>query len=187
MLGNGLLVLLSVAVGLAVCEAALRHFHPRYVLAAQAPRLAWANTLANTQHYHFNPDTHTKHLVIHNNLGGRQSRDFPAGSLESSVNIAFFGDSQTENLHLPAQYSYSEPLDFLLNAAADPERGSHALDNLDNDEVSFNVLNFGVWGYGTGLSYLRWRFLPVRREIDHVFYMVLYKETIILSSNHPLF
>ena len=172
MLGNGLLVLFSVAVALAVCEAALRHFHPRYVLAAAAPRLAWANT----QRYHFNPDTRTEHLVIHNNLGGRQSRDFPAGSLENGVNIAFFGDSQTENVHLSAQYSYSELLDFLLNnmAATPGEQVDRMLvDGVDDDDSSFNVLNFGLWGYGTGRSYLRWRSLPVRRELDHVFYMVV--------------
>ena len=37
------------------------------------------------------------------------------------------------------------------------------------------MLNFGVWGNGTAHSYLRWRALPVRRKLDHVFYMAVGK------------
>ena len=155
---NALLALLSIALGLAACEAALRLFHPRYQLAA-TPR-----DLGHTHKRVANPDTGTEHRVIHNNLGGRQSRDFSDDSLDAAVNIAFFGDSETENLHMPAQYSYTEPLDYLLNAAA-PEGAAGG--------AAFNVLNFGVWGWDTGRSYLRWRSLPVRRKFAHVFYLVV--------------
>ena len=154
---NALLALLSIALGLAVCEAALRLFHPRYQLAAAPPR-----DVARPHRRVAHPDTGTEHRVIRNNLGGRQSRDFSADSLDAAVNIAFFGDSETENLHMPAQYSYTEPLDHLLNAAA-PEG------------AAFNVLNFGFWGWDTGRSYLRWRSLPppVRGKLAHVFYLVV--------------
>lgn len=186
---NALLALLSVAIGLAACEAMLRLFHPRYELAASPPTRTptfalnlkrtgevdryevtdtWATYVRRRQ-----PDTRVKHLVVHNNLGGRQSRDFPADSLDETVNIAFFGDSQTENLRMPAPYSYTEPLDYLLNAhpaaAGTATTADTPLANLPN---AFNVLNFGVGRYGTGRSWLRWRHLPVRRKLAHVFYMV---------------
>ena len=167
LLRNGLLALLSVAAGLAACEAALRLFHPRYELAANPPLPGTPSSPAGERAYQiqFHPDTGAAHRVVHNNLGGRQSRDFPAASLDGTVNIAFFGDSLTENLHMPAQYSYTEPLDYLLNTA-DGKSDSSVL-----DAPRFQVLNFGVWGAGTGRSYLRWRSLPARRELDHVFYM----------------
>ena len=156
-----LLALLSVATGLAACEAALRLFHPRYELAAAPPEGP-----SGRMHQRADPDTDVTHAVIYNNLDSRQSRDFPAGNLETAVNIAFFGDSETENLLIPAQYSYTEPLDYLLNAAA---RGSVGA----SEGTAFNVLNFGVWGWGPGRSYFRWRKSPVRRKLAHVFYMVV--------------
>lgn len=156
---NALLALLSIALGLAACEIALRLFHPRYQLAA-TPR-----DLGPTHKRVANPDTGTEHHVIHNNLGGRQSRDFSDDSLDAAVNIAFFGDSETENLYMPAQYSYTEPLDYLLNNVAAPESAARG--------AAFNVLNFGVHGWDTSRSYLRWRSLPVRRKFAHVFYLVV--------------
>ena len=173
---NALLALLSVALCVAACEVALRLFHPRYEHAATPPRGPWVQTQPVSH-----PDTGTKHRVIYNNLDGRQSRDFPAGSLDAAVNIAFFGDSETQNVFMPAQYSYTEPLDYLLNAAA-PGGGELAArsNGLGRDKpaappkgTAFNVLNFGAWGWGPGRSYLRWRTLPVRRELAHVFYLVV--------------
>ena len=110
------------------------------------------------------PDTGKEHYVIRNNLDGRQSRNFGAANLDGAVNIGFFGDSQTENFLMPAQYSYTEPLDYLLNLGPLPRPGGQ--------DARFNVLNFGVRGTGTGRAYLRWRGLPVRRQLAHVFYMV---------------
>ena len=108
---NLLLALGSLAVGLLLCEAALRVFHSRYEYAAEPPRRAhyWSG-----QYRH--PDTGAKHLVAHNNLGSRQHRNFNARDLAESVNLAFFGDSFTENLYLPAHHSFPESLDYLLNA-----------------------------------------------------------------------
>ena len=178
---NALLALLSLAAGLAACEVALRLFYPRYELAAQPPRKAW--DLHDIHHQRAaDPDTRTQHLLIYNNLDGRQSRDFPAGSLEAedAVNIAFFGDSTTENIRMPAQYSYTEFLDFLLNA----NRRSPSVPNKDpRPERLFNVLNFGVEGYGPRESYLRWRDLPVRNKLHHVFYMVCINELLDLKRD----
>ena len=161
-------MLLSLAVALAACEAALRLFHSRYHDAAEAQRepdekRIWRPSASS--HYRFrHPDTRQLHLVMHNNLGARQHRDFDQESLEGAVNLAFFGDSFTENLRLPVQYSFHAVLDFLLNATteanAQPSR-------------RFNVLNFGVDGYGTGQQYLLYRGLPpeVKSAVKHVFYV----------------
>jgi len=163
LLGKGLLVLLSIAVGVVAGEVALRLFHPRYAFAAQSPpreaRAGWPTYRRSSD-----PDTGKEHYVIRNNLDGRQSRNFGAANLDGAVNIGFFGDSQTENFLMPAQYSYTEPLDYLLNLGPLPRPGGQ--------DARFNVLNFGVRGTGTGRAYLRWRGLPVRRELAHVFYMV---------------
>ena len=170
MLRKGLLALLSVAAGLAVCEAALRLFHPRYEFVAESVP---AQDRANVYRYRGDPDTFVRHRVIYNNLGGRQSRNFPPDSLDGAVNIAFFGDSQTENTNMPAQYSYTEPLDFLLNVAAGRGEQDRPLPSPFSSKPRFNVLNFGVSAYGPGLAYLRWRNLAVRDQLAHVFYMVV--------------
>ena len=195
-LQGGFLALLSIGVGLAACEAALRLFHPRYALAARqttevgpavrpggmlrmmpggAPRPlrdAWRRSYWRW----FNPDTHVEHYVIHNNLGGRQSRDFTSDSLKDTVNIAFFGDSFAQNIHMPAQYSFTEPLDYLLNAQAyaGDQHGLALARPLR--EPRFNVLNFGHLGWGLGREYLRWRDMPLRRQLNHVFYLSYYND-----------
>ena len=160
---KGLLVLLSIAVGVVAGEVALRLLHPRYAFAAQSPpreaRAGWPTYRRSSD-----PDTGKEHYVIRNNLDGRQSRNFDAANLDGAVNIGFFGDSQTENYLMPAQYSYTEPLDYFLNLGPLPRLGGQ--------DARFNVLNFGVRGTGTGRAYLRWRGLPARRQLAHVFYMV---------------
>ena len=181
LLQRGLLAVLSVAICLAACEAALRLLQPRYQFAA-SPRAPIRSEVSPTYFRDRHPDTKVEHLVIHNNLGGRQSRSFSPASLQGAVNIAFFGDSQTENIHMPAPYSYTEPLDYLLNAHPDAAAKASAppFPNLAN---AFNVLNLGVGGYGTGRSWLRWRHLPVRGELKHVFYMVWENDLFDLSQS----
>ena len=163
-MGKGLLVLLSIAVGVVACEVALRLFHPRYEFAANPLPENPANSYGLISH----PDTGVAHRLIHNNLGGRQSRNFSAESLDRAVNIAFFGDSQTQNYTLPAPYSFTEGLDYLLNVSGASRPVSQEL-----HQPRFNVLNFGMAGYGAGRAYLAWRRTPVRRELAHVFYMVV--------------
>ena len=165
---NCLCVLLSLAAALAACEAALRLFHPRYHHAAEAQREPDEKRIwrpAASSHYRFrHPDTGQLHLVMHNNLGARQHRDFDQESLEGAVNLAFFGDSFTENLRMPVQYSFHAVLDFLLNATAEPNA---------QPARRFNALNFGVDGYGPGQQYLLYRSLPpdVKSAVKHVFYV----------------
>ena len=61
----------------------------------------------------------------------------------------------TENVGLPVQYSFTEPLDYLLNQSGTP----------------FNVLNFGVQSYGTGQSLLHYEHLRYAEDFDHVVYV----------------
>ena len=169
-LRNGLVAVLSVAVGLAACEAALRLFHPRYELAAN-PAGEDAGGYWPVRH----PDTGAAHRLIYNNLGGRQSRDFPPEVLDTTVNVAVFGDSQTENVFMPAQYSFTEPLDFLLNVGAQVDgEGGTKVTTLGDPR--FSVLGFGTAQYGPARSYLRWRALSARRKFAHVLYMVVHND-----------
>ena len=159
-LANLALLLASSLAGLALCEAGLRLLHPKYQHLAEAafvrdPALIYSPVPGHCGTF-THPDTEARHSVCHNNLGLRQHRDFSAIDLESSVNIAFFGDSFTENVQVPAQHSFTEPLDYLLNFGGSGE---------------VNVLNFGVGGYGTGQSLLRYEASSVREHLSHVFYV----------------
>lgn len=149
----------SCLVGLALTEAALRLFFPRYEHAAEGrpdnhPTRIWARS-ADDRWQMRHPDTGLYHAFNQNSLALRHDRDFGAADLDAAVNVGLFGDSFTENYLLPSPYSLNEPLDFLLNTSGE----------------RFNVLNFGVSGYGTGQSFLRYEeFRPVR-DLDYVFYL----------------
>ncbi len=180
---NLLLALGSLVVGLSLCEAALRVLHPRYEYAARPPQRAY--------HWHSeypHPDTGAKHRVVYNNLGSRQHRNFNERDLAAGVNLAFFGDSFTENLRMPAHHSFTEVLDYLLNGEGSLMRGarpsrspaegssmrgarpsrSPAEGSLD---ANFNVLNFGIEGTGPVEQYSLWSSLGVRQRLRHVFYV----------------
>ena len=131
---NLLLALASLTAGVALCEAALRVFHPRYEYAAGPPQRDYYS-----RRLHPRPDTGERHLVVYNNLGSRQHRDFSERDLAEGVNLAFFGDSFTENTYLPVQYAFTEVLDFLLNLDSPHTRA---------DTPRINVLNFGQTGTG---------------------------------------
>lgn len=160
MLKNLCLLLVSCAIGLSLCEVSLRLFYPRYRNLAEAQfrndalRL-YART-PNGRGSFAHPDTHFTHSLHHNNFGLRQHRDFREADLAAAVNIGVFGDSFTENVFVAAPYSFTEPLDYLLNLQGDDQ---------------FNVLNFGVAGYGTGQSFLRYEDFHPRRDLDHVLYV----------------
>ena len=165
---NCLCTLLSLAAALAACEAALRLFHPRYHDPAEARRepdeqRIWKRP-PNSHYRYPHPDTGRLHRVMHNNLGARQHRNFHPEDLKGAVNLAFFGDSFGENLRLPAQYSFHEVLDFALNASASNEADGRPARR-------FNVLNFGVEGYGTGQEYIHYRGVREVASLDHVFYL----------------
>lgn len=158
LLVRGGFVLASMAVTLLLCEAALRLFYPKYRYAAESSYTAddtriWSRN-PGSRYQRAHPDTGRLHWVIHNNLGLRQHRDFEVAALEEAMNVGVFGDSFVENLRLPAPYSLSEPLDYLLNRREQPA----------------NVLNFGVDGYGTDQAYLAYKEFPQRHRLGHVFY-----------------
>ncbi len=156
---NLMLLSISLILGLLLCEVALRLFFPRYEYAADTQfaedtTRIWARQ-ANTRESRQHPDSGLPHPVYHNNLALRQHRNFSEADLESAVNVAFFGDSFMENLRLPAQYSLTEPLDYLLNQSGG----------------RFNVLNFGVDGYGTDQSFLHYRDFDHAQRLRYVFYV----------------
>ena len=162
-----LLLLLSAFV---VCEVALRLFHPKYEDVAQSQKYQadesriWA-PIPNTSWYKAHPDTGRRHPIIYNEFGSRQHRRFDVDALKDAENFAFFGDSFVENTGIEAQYSFTEVLDFLLNRGAAEWRTSH------DDGSAFNVLNFGVDGYGPGQEFVWYRQFPHSEDLDHVFYI----------------
>ena len=159
---NMVLALAALCGSLLVCELGLRLFYPKYAWLAESPFTSAAGEVPipfrppNRRSLIPHPDTGELHAVHYNNLALRQHRDFTDADLRSAVNIGFFGDSSTENVFMPVQFSFTEPLDFLLN--------------LRNPNRSFNVLNFGTSGYGLSESLIRYE----RRsgpKLHHVFYL----------------
>ena len=180
---NVALALASCLAGGVLAEAALRLFLPKYEYLAAAPFvrhpiLGYArepNRRGSTLH----PDTGEWHPFHHNNFGSRQHRNFSAADLESSVNVGFFGDSFTENIAMDAQFSFTEPLDYLLNVNVGrggtmtlAQKGARTqADGEGEERRGFNVLNFGVDGYSTQQSLLRYETWALRGTLDHVFYV----------------
>ena len=169
------LILASALGGVVVCELVLRFAFPKYEqLAASVLRMdqerMWAN-MPGAKVLWRHPDT-GYHLVRHNDLALRQHRNFHpsswrregkrqgAGPGQGIVHVGFFGDSFLENKRLPVQYSFTEPLDYLLNAAG---------------QGRFNVLNFGVDGYGTEQSYLHYSGFK-ETNLDYVFYLFYFND-----------
>jgi hypothetical protein len=154
-----ILVLLSLIFCFAIIETSLRIFYPKYEYAADANfdtnnYRIWARK-KNSHSVRKHPDTGQPHVVYYDNLALRQDRNFDENDINSAVNIAFFGDSFTENVRLPSQYSFTEPLDYLLNLS--PSK--------------FNVLNLGVDGYGPDQSFLYYRDFRYSKNLDYVFYV----------------
>ena len=144
-----LLLSASVLVTLGFAELGLRLFYPKYEQAAEAQfqpdSLRITTRPPNTRRNAHHPDTGREHPVVYNNNGMRQSRDFGIPELSGAVNVGIFGDSYVENLGLPSPYSFTEPLDYLLNLG----------------DTRYNVLNFGQSGYGTGQSFISYSFSPL--------------------------
>ncbi len=156
---NIALIFASLLFSIFLIEITLRIFHPKYQYAADAKLKQdniriWSRS-ANSHGTFNHPDSGVPHAVIHNNLALRQHRDFSKDDIETAVNIGFFGDSFTENSRIPVQYSFTEPLDYLLNLS----------------EKRFNVLNFGVDGYGTDQCFLYYKELEFAKDLDYVFYV----------------
>ena len=156
---NLCLLLVSCGAGLALCEVSLRIFYPKYRHLAEVPFRSdamriWARE-PHSRDWRTHPDTSTLHFLSHNNLALRQHRNFSAADLAAATNIGVFGDSFTENTGLPVQYSFTEPLDYLLNLGGE----------------RFNVLNFGVYGYGPDQSLLHYEHFRYVEDLNHVLYV----------------
>ena len=163
-LANTSLILASTLGGVVACELVLRLVFPKYEhLAASVLRMDQERIWENAPRSQFpvrHPDTGKYHLVRHNDLALRQHRNVKPSTWQAGAHIGFFGDSFLENTLLPVQYSFTEPLDYLLNVAG---------------QVRFNVLNFGVDGYGTEQSYLH--YLNFREtNLDYVFYLFCFND-----------
>jgi len=159
LISNILLILASLAVGFALIEGSLRIFYPKYQYGADSSfekdsARIWTNK-ANFLYVRKHPDSGLLHTVYYNNLALRQHRNFSEQDIKSAINLAFFGDSFTENLRIAAQYSLTEPLDYLLNKQAH----------------RFNVRNLGVDGCGTDQEYLKYRDFVYSGNLDYVFYV----------------
>ena len=141
------------------CRGVLRTLYPKYEYAAeakfQADSLRITTRPPNARRTVHHPDTRAPHLVIYNNHGMRQHRNFELHDLKDATNVGFFGDSYMENMGLPGPYSFTEPLDYLLNRSG----------------RDFNVLNFGQSGYGTDQSFLAYKYAALSATLDQVFYV----------------
>ena len=158
-IADACLLLVSCVAGLALCEVSLRLFYPQYRHFAEAQfrsdaRRIWARE-PHSRDFGIHPDTGTRYTFYHNNLALRQHRDFRAADLAAATNVGVFGDSFVENSRVAAPYSFTEPLDYLLNQSGE----------------RFNVLNFGVGGYGTGQSLLHYEHFRYAADLDHVVYV----------------
>ena len=156
---NLCLLLVSCLVGIFLCEGSLRLFYPKYAPLAEAryrfdTMRIWTRS-PNDRAEHPHPDTGSMHALHHNNLGLRQHRNFSTADLAAAINVGVFGDSFVENVRMDAPYSLTEPLDYLLNQSGG----------------RFNVLNFGVDGYGPGQSLLHYEHFRYAEDLAHVFYV----------------
>ena len=170
-------MVLSLTTGFAVCEATLRIVHPRYQLLAAPPVFPQgrhaAQLRARDATLYSRPDTGDIHVLRYNTLGNRQHREFTERDLLDSVNVAFFGDSFTENRYVAVQYSFTEALDYLLNA------------NAAHQARRINVLNFGVAGTGPTQQYARYTAFPAKERLRHVFYVHWRNDFDDLRANAP--
>ena len=103
----------------------------------------------NSSHFTAHPDTGEYIPVFYNDFGMRQHRQFDPQMLDGATNVAFFGDSFTENRRIRSAYSFTESLDFLLNL---------------HEGAAFNVLKFGVDGYGPGQEVIWYRQFEAARR-----------------------
>ena len=161
---NAGLVLGSIIICLAGAELWLRLTRPQYEYAAKSAAVRHHSRLwENPRSYCYwrrHPDTDQNLLVIHNSLGFRQHREFSARKEKGTIRIGFFGDSYTANLRIESQYSFTEPLDYLLNKTG----------------RRFEVMNFGVDAYGTEQIYLQYLQDGTLLNLDMVFYVFCFND-----------
>lgn len=158
-------VLLSIFGGLVFGELFLRTFLPdRYLNAVAATNVAdetkiWAPP-KNVTNYFRHPDTKQRITLRRNNVGIRSERDVIETDLQSTINIAVFGDSFTDNIRIHESHVFTNLLERLLNAKGE----------------QFRVLNFGVDSYGTDQAFVRYLEQPFRQEFDYVIYLFCFND-----------
>ncbi|HSV43235.1 MAG TPA: hypothetical protein VLJ10_01645 [Candidatus Bathyarchaeia archaeon] len=160
LLGNTFHIVLLAAVCLVIPEGVLRLTRPDLKFALEAEqyiskdRLFW--NPRHTAYFLEEPDRQDIVLVMHNDLGMRQHRNFSVEKKPGTVRIGIFGDSYAENLRVNVQYSFSEVMDYLFNRIY----GEH-----------FEVMNFGTEGYATDQSYQQYLDEGRRLGLDAAFYL----------------
>jgi hypothetical protein len=158
------LLLLGGSFGLVLSEGIIRLLRPelRDLVDTKFQRHAYrihANPRA-AAYTRIHPDTQEEYVTIHNSLGFRQHREFQLEKPRGLLRIGFFGDSFTENMRMWAPYSFTEPLDHLLNEAG----------------IATEVLNFGTDGYGTDQVLLQYLDEAPLLELDVVFYLYCHND-----------
>ena len=131
----GVVIALALVLSLGLAEGVLRVARPELGVLVENAFLENSSrifaTSRNTRQNVPHPDWKKEHTIHYNNLGLKQCREFVVPKPPGVTRIGFFGDSFTENVFMPTQYSFTEPLDFLLNRTGG----------------RFEVLNFGTSGY----------------------------------------
>jgi len=159
LLANLLLLFTSIFLFIVIVEIILRILCPQYQYAARERFIPDQTRIFRNPHnsriYLVHPDTKKQHLVIYNSLGCRQDREFSVEKPKGVKRILILGDSYSANELMEAQYSFSEPLDYLLNKTGG----------------RYEVINSGTPGYGTDQEYLQYLQEGVRLDPDVVIYL----------------
>ena len=158
-IANSILIIFSLAISIIAFEVVLRVFFPKYEYAAESKYdlddlRIWSRR-PDVHYTRQRPGTSAYHSVFYNNLALRQHRNIFPVDLLGRQTVVVFGDSMTENIRIPVQYGFVDVLDYLLNRSSG----------------DYDVLNFGVDGYGTDQSYLYYKSSNVAKSAKHVFYL----------------
>lgn len=149
------LVTISLLLSLTVAEISLRLFYPKYIAAAEASYLRDPEVIfkpkENTSDLARHPDTGKMHEVRYGKYGISQTDS--SNLSDGNLKIGFFGDSYTQNRLLPKEFVFSNVFAYLIRSRI-PDA---------------SIYNFGVAGYGTAQSYLRYKNSPF--SLSHVFYI----------------
>lgn len=171
LLTNAVLTVFSLTLALGGVELGLRLFAPKYRAAAESnldpDKERIFKRLPHDRLRMRHPDNGRDYWNLTNAVAAHNHREFPRERLERHTRIGIFGDSFTANHHMPVPFSFQEMLDFLLN----------------RDEARFEVLNFGVNGYGPDQSYLTWESNPLGMPFHRVIYVFCINDLVDLRNN----
>lgn len=149
---NALLVVVSTLVALLVAEFAVRWLRPQPLASvARSDRLGWIHPPNSDFVY----ERQEFRMPVHYSSAGLRDREFPFHKPPGTVRVAWLGDSFVEGLQVPLDSCAAKRVEAALNILAPPG-------------VRFEVLNFGVSGYGTCQQLLLLEDLALRFEPDWV-------------------